>query len=216
MSPVPTDPYNFANGATADADQVDARFLPLYTALSAALDETNLAAALKAILGVSDAGVVRRGKSIIATEESRTNVAYGLLTTPDRVSSVELPADGLMLITYAALWKESVAGAARAAIFLGANQLKVHATPIPVVTEAQLSGGAANVYTSLKSAADGITSDSTVSGAYGAPVTTGMFRGGLCVVEAAAGTYDVSVQFKASSGSVTAKNRALRVVTLGF
>lgn len=37
MSPVPVDPFNFVTGTTADADQVDARFLELYRALNPAL-----------------------------------------------------------------------------------------------------------------------------------------------------------------------------------
>lgn len=32
---LPTDPYNFTNGATADAEEVDARFAALYAALAA-------------------------------------------------------------------------------------------------------------------------------------------------------------------------------------
>jgi hypothetical protein len=43
--PVPSDPFNFVNGATADADQVDARFLELYKALNPAivgLDSANV------------------------------------------------------------------------------------------------------------------------------------------------------------------------------
>jgi hypothetical protein len=219
MSPVPTDPYDFTNGGVADAEQVDARFAPLYTALNGALDATNLAAALKSILGVSDSGVVRRGKSIIATEESRTNAAYGLLTTPDRVSGVELPTDGLLLIAYSALWKNSVAGAGRAAIFLGANQLKIPAsagTGVPVVQEAD-GPGAADKYGLLYSVshglwvASGIVDMSLVTTGLAMPATSG-----ICVVQAAAGTYDVSVQFKSASGSVSAKSRKLWVWTRGF
>jgi hypothetical protein len=41
--PVPTDPYNFVTDTIADADQVDARFAPLYEALDGALDESNMA-----------------------------------------------------------------------------------------------------------------------------------------------------------------------------
>lgn len=48
--PVPTDPYNFANGATADGDQVDARFAPLFAALNGGLDDTNVAAFTSAVL----------------------------------------------------------------------------------------------------------------------------------------------------------------------
>lgn len=39
---IPDDPYNFANGTVADADQVDARFAPLYSILSAGLGDDNL------------------------------------------------------------------------------------------------------------------------------------------------------------------------------
>src|SRR3954452_24168522 len=53
-------------------------------------------------LGLSSASTTRRGKSIIATTESRTNTAYGTLTTPDRVSSIVLPTDGLITIAYQA------------------------------------------------------------------------------------------------------------------
>lgn len=43
---VPTDPYNFTNGTTADGDQVDARFAPLYAILNGALAADNLGGAL--------------------------------------------------------------------------------------------------------------------------------------------------------------------------
>lgn len=43
--PVPTDPYNFTNGTTADGEQVDARFAALYAALAGGLDASNVSAA---------------------------------------------------------------------------------------------------------------------------------------------------------------------------
>jgi hypothetical protein len=46
--------------------------------------------------------------------------------------------------------------------------------------------------------------------------TSPQLVGGPCYIFAAAGTYTVSVQFKSSSGSVTAKNRKLWAWTLGF
>src|ERR1044072_980378 len=73
--------------------------------------------------GVNEGSNVRRGKSIISTTESRTNTAYGLLTTPDRVQNIVLPTDGLIFILFHATWQQAVASAARAAIFIGANQL---------------------------------------------------------------------------------------------
>jgi hypothetical protein len=185
-------------------------------------------------LGLTAGGIVRRGKSIIATEESRANTAYGLLTTPDRVSGIVLPADGLICVAYHALWKESVDLAARAAIFVGANQLKQRAVNgPPTAQEAVLNASSGlNFYTTLTSVPIGLngnvstaalTSDASV-------VTTGMSvaggdtnaatldaaGGGPCYIFAAAGTYDISVQFKASSGSVTVKDRKLWVWTMGF
>lgn len=41
--PVPLDPFDFANDTIADAEQVDARFAPLYETLDHAIDETNMA-----------------------------------------------------------------------------------------------------------------------------------------------------------------------------
>lgn len=199
-----------------------------------------------------------RGKAVIATEESRTNTAYGTLTTPDRVSSVVVPSDGLLCIAYQAVWKESVAKAARAALFIGANQLKVQAngggTVEPSTTAATLGAGSGiaapstNLYKPLVSDPSlGLVSDMATS-ATANDVATGQLigfvstqdpigielggtvtnvtpgatnympttRGGACLVFVAAGTYDVSVQFKASSGSVTVKNRRLYVWTIGF
>lgn len=176
-------------------------------------------------------GVVRRGKSIIAATESRTNTAYGLLTTPDRVQVV-LPADGLICVAYQATWQESVNAAARAAIFVGANQLKrapsaAGGGPVVQETAIALSGsGTAGIDWPLWTQTPGLASLSSgtvVGGAssYTGDVTTGQIVGtdasaGQALIFAAAGTYDVSVQFKASSGSVTAKNRKLWVWTMGF
>lgn len=188
-----------------------------------------LAAAVASALGLSQTGVVRRGKSIIATEESRTNVAYGLLTTPDRVQNIVMPTDGILRIGYHATWKESVDGAGRAAIFIGANQLKIangsDAAPAVTNAEAGISAGA-DTFKVLGTHARGLVSDGTTATIYTGDVTTGQIvgiarstfavGGGFCEIFVAAGTYDISVQFKSSSGSVTVKNRKLWVSTIGF
>lgn len=228
---VPSDPYNFTNGTTADADQVDARFLPLYTALNGALDVDNLLAAVKQKLGLSDASVVRRGKAIISSEEARTNTAYGLLGTPDQVTNVVVPTDGLLFVSYRAMWKESSVTDARAAIFLGANQMTtwVTASATNVVQEADL-GGTINTYGALASTPRGLVGDWSSAGGIPVPATTGQaigvtanttdttdFFGGVCVLEPDAGTYDVSVRFKTiAGGTVTVKQRRLRVWTMAF
>lgn len=189
------------------------------------------------------------GASIVAAEEARTNSSYGVLTTPDRVSSIVLPTGGLLAIWYQALWKQSVDGAARAAIFIGANQLKIGENDSAPRTQAAGSFQA-DVYRNLHTAPFGLIDQQSLASVDASDVTTGQVVGssplidlpwtveiggtlrlggagngalaanvpfgGPCYVFAAAGTYDVSVQFKASSGSVTAKNRKLWVQALGL
>jgi hypothetical protein len=225
-------PYTFTNGVgnTIDATRVNANFSNHEDAIND-IDKDQLTSDLADKLGVSSTATVRRGKCIIATEESRTNTAYGTLTTPDQVSSVVLPTDGLICVAYQAMWKESVTSAGAAAIFLGSNQLTVayNNAATPQVQYAGLAG-TQDVYHALASSTSGlIGTTGTGSTAYTGDVTTGQSVGfidltttpvsvnaGACYIFAAAGTYTVSVRFKSTSGSVTAKNRKLWVWTLAF
>jgi hypothetical protein len=210
---------------------------------------TGLAATIEQA-GITSGGEVHRGKSIIATSESRTNTAYGLLTTPDRVQNVVLPADGLLVVAFQALWEESVPGASRAALFIGADQLKVPSAGSagPVTQAAATDASFAATFVRLVTTPAGLVSyrpsasieadaatpqvvglvtyasgvpmvmelNGSVHAPVGGPTDDPTFSGGQVLIEAAAGTYDISVQFKASSGSVTVKNRKLWVWTLGF
>lgn len=187
-------------------------------------------------LGLSDS-VIRRGKSIVGTEESRTNTAYGTLTTPDQVSGVVLPTDGLIFVAYQATWKSNGSADANAAIFLNGTQLQTSRSGyiFPVTQSATTN---TSRETSLTSAPVGLVSAYTPATAYTGDVTTGQAigvagatdfatssggffssaagLGGPCIIFAAAGTYTISVQFKATSGTVTAKNRKLWVWTMDF
>lgn len=159
---------------------------------------------------------------IIATEETRENVAFGTLTTKDEITEVVLPTNGLIAIGYMAIVKKSSASAeaGRAAIFLGANQLKVSSTSAaPIVQEAANLAGTESFATlgtigrGLRFASEGVGTS---------VVTTGQVLGqgeeggsGFCYVFAAAGTYTVSVQYRATAGKITAKERKLWVGVLG-
>jgi hypothetical protein len=187
-----------------------------------------------------------RKKSIIATSESRSNAAYGKLTTPDQVS-VTLASGGVLKVIFQAMWKESVLGAARAAIFIGANQLTIANTPGATTPQAQAARTAvgsslAGVDIPLSSFGGGLLSGAPGPSDY-TEVNTGQVvgvaddnptgqdirqdvggvayiappGGGACYIFGlAAGTYTVSIQFKASSGSVTAKNRRLWVAAEAY
>lgn len=177
---------------------------------------------------------------VIATEEIRTNTAYGTLTTADEVKEVVISSTGLAGLIYEADFGNTEAEKGRAAIFLGANQMKVRSIAA--------GGGAMRVQEARGSAASGVNGQyrlmSTpaglmVGGAAQADVETGQavavaadsgkvfgyageesfsfngFSGGICLIRAAPGTYNISIRFKASVGSVSAKNRRLDVFTLG-
>jgi hypothetical protein len=176
-------------------------------------------------------GLLPWGHTNIATSEARTNAGYGTLTTPDQVVGVVLPTDGLVLVGYQAQWAESVAGAASANIFLGANGLKAAtgngggSAPIDDAIGTAATS-TASVFAPLTTGVLGLYSGVTQGGTTAAAdVSTGQVvgyfggpagSGGPLWIFAAAGTYTVSVQYKATSGSVTAKNRHLWVATLAF
>lgn len=144
---------------------------------------------------------------IIATEESRTNAAFGTLTTADEVKEVVLPTNGLIMVGYRAHLKASAANGLMA-VFLNENEVKTFnnaaSEPFIEATFRVWSFTPAGVATSQ------------VEGA--GDVTTGQFASiqGPTYIFANAGTYNVSVRFKSASGSVTATQRKLWVAVLGF
>lgn len=250
-----TIPNRPAGGDARSIGPVLANFDALLAALNSfdganIQDGTVLAAALAdaAKLGLTGGGVTRRGKAIISAEEVRTNVAYGLMPTPDRVQSVVLPTDGLIVVHYNALWKHNLSGVApSAAIFLGGNQIQARAgggnRAVQQATAHYTNPAVNGVYQPLVSFPLGLaalynetvaSSDDVVTGQ-----STGLYGlanlafsvgaldvyntlagsgGAPCYIFAAAGTYDVSVQFKnpGAGGNVTVKNRRLLVHTIGF
>lgn len=215
------------------------------TAFNGNIDSTNITAALAQSAAVNQAAQVVKGTTNISTSQSTSSTSYTTLATPDQVQNVVLPANGLISVWYQAMWQESVAGAGRAAIFVGANQLLVQsiATAAPATQAAATSSATAAINVPLftlpiglatQQASSGFTADATTGQAVGLYTTGGtvgveiggtthlLFNagnvgaGGACSVFAAAGTYTVSVQFKASSGSVTASNRKLWVQAISF
>lgn len=154
--------------------------------------------------------------TIIATEQTRESATFGTLTTKDEVTSVVLPENGLIAIGFWGKVKCSVGSAGRVAIFLGANQLKIAADTGPLVQEGSIAGTEFTTVTTGPLGISGTAKDTSSA------VTTGQLlasqggnTGGLAYVFAAAGTYTISVQFRATSGSITAKERKLWVGVLG-
>ena len=214
--------------------KIAANFQTLQTVINGNLDRSN----------ISPSVVGSAGATNIATSESRTNTAYGTLATPDQVTGLVVPANGLILVLYQATWRESVNGAANAALFINSNQLQTAQAGLgaPYATSASIGTGAGGEDVVLSSVSYGLgsfnnaavfnstytgdvtTGQSVGGGAFGFTASTGggspttqLVLGGPCYIFGlAAGTYTVSVRFKASSGSVTAKNRRLWAAVVPF
>lgn len=152
---------------------------------------------------------------VIATEQTRESTSFGTLTTADEITGVVLPENGLLVVGYKAITKASVAAAGKAAIFLGANQLKKPGSTTPEVQEGNISGETFGIQTTsvIGMGAQGTGTSYATTGQV--ITNSGASAGGVCYIFAAAGTYTVSVQYRATSGSVTAKERTLWVGVQG-
>ena len=177
------------------------------------IDQTNITNAFAQAISANTGTQTVKGAVNISASESRSNTAYGTLTTPDQVTGIVLPANGLLMVSYAATWQSSVAAAGNAAIFVGANQLQNVSTGF-TSPSAQQAATVGTTALALQSGPAGLGTSS--NGGYTGDVTTGQSFGGPAYIFAAAGTYTVAVMFKASSGNVTASNRKLWVQAISF
>ncbi len=167
--------------------------------------------------------------------DTTSSVSFTVMPNPDEVE-VTVPTGGLIQVGFQAQWQETVAAAGRAALFIGGNQLKAAfftgGTSAASFQEADTQSGSANVPLSLASFPGGLVSVVTAT-PYTGDVTTGQAvgvtatgalryraatvavteaadtQGGLCTVFAAAGTYRISVRYRATSGSVSVAQRKL-------
>jgi hypothetical protein len=124
-------------------------------------------------------------KSIIATEQARTNAAYGTLTTPDQVTGLVVSTGDLLYVAFTALVKALVGG--RVAIFLtkeggSAIQLKMASgndSGVQTQEAAQGDGGGAGVkFGYCSTFTGGLQLGASLEGPEdAAEVTTGMILG---------------------------------------
>ena len=176
-------------------------------------------------LGLNQPGSNGQGYLSIPTSQSVTSTTYTTLTTPDLIS-VTIGTGGLIYVAYMATWSSSVANAGNAAIFLGANQVQGIASGTATAPAVQAAtSAAAGISAPLATGTAGLYGGAQTAN-YTGNVTTGQIvssnlastvgASGFTTIFAAPGTYNVSIQFKSSSGSVTALNRQLWVWTRNF
>lgn len=165
--------------------------------------------------------------TINTAQETFTQAAYANAPTPDRCQNVVLPSNGLLAVGFFALWKAGAAATCSAAIFLGANQLRAPSLTAPAavgVQEVSKVAAAATGYGNIETTEYGLEGSLMTAGADESIVTTGLvlndaghtLDGGICYIWAAAGTYDVSVQYKSSTGSLSIKERRLWVQAIPY
>lgn len=215
----------------------DPRFSDQRVPLDESVTEDKLSSALQGKLGVSSTTVRRRGLTTIDTEQATTSTTLTSLPTPDVVRGIVLPTDGLLFVLFRGLWR--LVGASNAA----AVALTLNGVPATTVVP-DGAGVAAAIQTALGTngtswstvfssgesgtglrAGSSSSSNAGTSGNLWSNGATGTALAGVhgwspIVIEAPAGTYDVGVVWRVggggSGGTLSAKNRKLRVWTQGF
>ena len=168
-------------------------------------DIASVAAQATSFLPPAVAGAGRGGAVNIAGAQSTASATFTTLTTPDQVTGVVLPANGLIAVAYDAIWS-STTGTGQAQIYLGG-------TPVSL-PNAIMGGSASTNYRLYVNGASGLTG--TAVGGY-TGLGSGTPTGGFIWIPATAGTYTVSVQFEATGGgTITASSRHLWVQALSF
>lgn len=203
-------------GTVENVTAVQQNFVDARTVLNGNIDGDNMTAATKNAIALSDTSVIRRGKSIIATSETIAGTSYATLTTPDRISSLVVPTNAVVWVSYWCAVNKS-AGATTdtfaAGLFFGANEVRsrfgVAAAGVSggLMEAAGVTSGTAaplltNVFTDYTDAGW-----NTLSSAATLPVddtTNGHPVGAFIPITIAAGTYTLEVRFKKLAGATCA------------
>lgn len=205
-------------GTPENVASVQQNFVDARTVLNGNIDGDNMTAATKNAIALNDSTVIRRGKSIIATSEAIAGVGYAVLTTPDRISSLVVPANAVVWVSYWCAVNKSAGGTAdtfAAGLFFGANEVRsrfgvsagaglvsgglMEAAGVTTGTAAPLLG---NVFTDYTDAGW-----NTLFSAATLPVddtTNGHPVGAFVPITIAAGTYTLEVRFKKTAGTTAA------------
>lgn len=147
---------------------------------------------------------------VIATEETRESAVFGNMATADEITGVVLPTNGLIRVGWSGLVKTSVASAGRLALFLSGNGV-TQTDGTNESTTAAVTTFRFHTTTTDVSVGGGVFR----GGVAGASVaTTGLVVPTIDIF-AAAGTYAVGVQYRATSGNITARERKLWVEVHG-
>lgn len=152
--------------------------------------------------------VVNQASSVIATSQTRTNTAFGTLTTADTVT-LTVPTTGIVEVFAFADIKESVNDTAEVGLFVDAHEA------FGVQNWHTQTSTAAGNFLVLYSWQDGLKPLGDSLGGSGGVTLSALSSGLGCVplgritVAVSAGSHTFDLRFKSTSGTVTAQNRTL-------
>lgn len=187
-------PHIFVDGPgnTASGDQVMDNFDSLWVARDALAQPGRIVSGAPA--------------HYTAGQEVTNSTSYVALTTPDTVSGLVVPTEGIIVVQFTALWKVT-GGTGFAAIFIGANQLKAatNAGGAAAIQDTQTTNG---FVSTIQSTGQGLSNNSGTVASDSTNVTTGQAINAGATTSAAeckifglpAATYSISVLFKNSVG----------------
>lgn len=207
----------------------------------AAVTANKFADSVAQFTGVTTASGTRRGYNRHDTTDdsvsypvvTTTSTSFGVLDAHDQINNVVVPSNGgLVFVVYRALWKLAGAtGPAKVTLFVGSQQLRsvAHDQVTPVSVAESLSqtgtnwspltstptgaGGGSGMFGSKPSTSSNSSVDNTLPQAWSSDDT---IRWAPAVFEAPGGTYNISIQYKVTDGTLSVKDSRLRIWVVGF
>jgi hypothetical protein len=151
--------------------------------------------------GAAPSKVTTYPAKVIAAEHTRENTAFGTMSEADEIPGIVVPAGGTVRFSYLALVKAS-ASAGTLGFFLNSSG-------VPPLNSLEPLIGWTNfrALVTIPGNSSLVTSTTTEVTSLSGFIIGG---GAIDAVNIPAGTYNLSVKFKASSGSVTVKERTLK------
>lgn len=148
---------------------------------------------------------------VIATSQSTSSTSFVALATPDEIAGIVVPANGVIRVGYVARWSSTVGAAGRAVLCLNGSAIKsVVNTSGSFYEVASVSNETRALFTSP------VTAGPLNTGSVEPPSSTsGLVTPTVDIPIETAGTYTVSVLFRATSGAVSADLRRLWVEVHG-
>jgi hypothetical protein len=195
----------------------------IQTGINGQLDELNLTTGLQQRLGLNSGSQVGRGKIVTATSQALPVDTLGSMPTPDKITGLVLPTDGMIVVSYYARWTALLSASGNhVGVAIDINgQTQGAANGTMAVLEALSSVGGSPAGQNIAGEVQGlsITNGAAGSTLSGSVPSAGLRLGSLLAFDLPAGTYNVEAKWRrlsAATSSGSAQDRHLRAFIVGF